>query len=453
MKAPGVAVAALGVVTLAAACGGGEATPTPTVVADTPTATIAAAATERPPTTIASPTPTPTATPPPEVELPNEPRETIVDRTLTVPPKPPSAFDVADPQDGSMRLYDIEAGTVTDYGPGSLGRFSPDSQYLLWTRLADDPETAELAVLDLETHEITALGPASLTVLRFGPEGPLAVLSERRRSTWTLSLLDLETQERRVLDTFTLDGSSGEAPPRILSLDERGVLVEVRPNLLLYDPATGEETVLEGVPGPQESVPGRQGSLALWSGPGPEGTNRYRIEDTTSGTSLLTLNASSAQFAGPQEIVAASAIAQTTPPAGEQTDDSEALVNLYLVDIDTARSTYVATFDAHAGWAFAANERFVVWAHEFCDFESGTIRFLDRASGEVVELNLHSWVKLAPAGLLGTGGGFGALALLDLDTLEWASVLPRSTGDVVWSPDYRYATTGVAGGHGGRCGS
>ncbi len=55
---------------------------------------------------------------------------------------------------------------------------------------------------------------------------------------------------------------------------------------------------------------------------------------------------------------------------------------------------------------------------------------------------------------------FGASALIDPETLEYVAVIPdldptsnapnmSIADDVRWSPDYRYAAHGVAGGHGG----
>ena len=438
---------------LALACGGSDATSTPApTVTDTPTATTAATA--PPPTTIPPPPPRPTATSaPPSVELANEPRETLVDRTLTVPPLPPSPFEVDDPQEGRMRLYDIAAGTVTDYGPGNFGSFSPDSRFLVWSRWEDDPEFAELAVLDLKTRETTSLGRASLTSLTFGPEGSLGVLTERIRSTWTVSLLDLESGERRELAVFTPDATKNERPPGVGGLDHRGVLIELRPDRFVYDLETGGATLVDGDDHFEffKSVRAHQDALVLWIGPGPEYAYGFRVEDTDTGETLLEFNASSADFAGPREIVAASALSWETAADGERATDAGGTANLYLIDIDAATATFVATFDSRGGHAFDANAHTVVWAHRFCEHDSATVRVLDRAGGEVVELDLRTWVELAPMGLIGTGDGRGAHGLLDLETIEWVIVLPNGIDIVSWSPDYRFAMTGAPPGHGGRC--
>ena len=93
----------------------------------------------------------------------------------------------------------------------------------------------------------------------------------------------------------------------------------------------------------------------------------------------------------------------------------------------------------------------VVWAHQYCDYDSASTHVFDRASSEILKLDLRTWVELTPSGLLGTGGGRGAHALLDLDTTEWVTVLPNGLDDVRWSADYRFAMTGALVGHGGYC--
>ncbi|MGE0598828.1 MAG: hypothetical protein AB7J35_03250 [Dehalococcoidia bacterium] len=53
-------------------------------------------------------------------------------------------------------------------------------------------------------------------------------------------------------------------------------------------------------------------------------------------------------------------------------------------------------------------------------------------------------------GLL-AAGTFGADALIEPRTLEHVSVIPDGP-DISWSEDYRYASHGPYGGHGGLCG-
>ena len=422
------------------ACGGSGEAPTPTVATapDAPTAT-STTATQVPSTAVATPTAT-AAPPPPEVELQNEPRETVVDRTVAVPPRPPSPFEVADPRDGRMRLYDIEAGTVTDYGPGSMGEFSPDGRWLAWTSVESD--SAIQALLDLDTGRVTHLGSATLTQLTFATDPRYGILFERHSEGRTVSVLDLTTLERRELVTgreVQLNGVVDEGALVTLMQDERR----------LYDLETGKELPVEGCCRFADRFAERRGDLVL-----TRASRNFRsplqIEQGGAHGVLLRISGLSASFAAPREIIATSLLKGTTPADPSALN---ATLNLYLIDVDTAAVIFVATVDAPLGVVpFAANERYVVWAEGYC-FGPGTTRMLDRASGEIVELDFHTWVELTPAGLLGTGDGFGALALLDLETLEYVTVLPIGTIDVRWSPDYRYATTGETGGHGGNCGS
>jgi hypothetical protein len=61
---------------------------------------------------------------------------------------------------------------------------------------------------------------------------------------------------------------------------------------------------------------------------------------------------------------------------------------------------------------------------------------------------------LTPAGLL-AAGSFGATALIDPKMASFVTVIPGTpdgwAGDVSWSSDYRFASHGPYGGHGGIC--
>lgn len=126
-----VAILAAGLV----ACRGGDDAQPPL---PTPAATPEATATPVPPSAsrVGSPPPTPKPTfePSPDARrisgLFSDPRPAQPDLYRVVETKPPETFS---PWNGSdVALYDIEAMTETNLGPGRVVGFSPDEQRFAW---------------------------------------------------------------------------------------------------------------------------------------------------------------------------------------------------------------------------------------------------------------------------------------------------------------------------------
>src|SRR5262249_43015480 len=148
-----------------AACGGGkDAAPAPTGT-NTPEATGSLslpALTQTAPASL-TPTPAPVFTPSTGARqrtgLSNDPRPTQPDEYRTVAQKPPESFMPWNRTD--VVLYDVEARTERNLGPGASALFSPDGTSLAWTTgsLSDDAGS-ELKVLVVATGEVRTLGPA-----------------------------------------------------------------------------------------------------------------------------------------------------------------------------------------------------------------------------------------------------------------------------------------------------
>jgi hypothetical protein len=100
-------------------------------------------------------------------------------------------------------------------------------------------------------------------------------------------------------------------------------------------------------------------------------------------------------------------------------------------------------------WPLAADENYVVWTESYCGEPRGLTRILNRATGEITELDQGHWVTLRN-GRVGLGE-FGAKAVVDPASLTYTTVLPE-LADVSWSADLRYAAVGQAFGHDGVCG-
>jgi hypothetical protein len=106
--------------------------------------------------------------------------------------------------------------------------------------------------------------------------------------------------------------------------------------------------------------------------------------------------------------------------------------------------------------AVVASERFLAVAENSC-FDHATLTVVDRQSGKVSVLPGTLAMAFTPSGLLGIGSEPDDL--VDLDRMQYVAEIPGrsatsssdSSGDIAWSPDYRYASHGFAGGHGGPC--
>ena len=90
------------------------------------------------------------------------------------------------------------------------------------------------------------------------------------------------------------------------------------------------------------------------------------------------------------------------------------------------------------------------------------VTLFDRASGTLARLDLSSvgpnvnarYAILAPENQVAIGS-FGAAQLIDRDTLAFNARIPMRPdgygGDISWSSNYKYASRGIYGGHGGLC--
>ena len=168
--------------------------------------------------------------------------------------------------------------------------------------------------------------------------------------------------------------------------------------------------------------------------------NAFEVVDPADGRVLLTFEAYMAKPAGPGEIVVA------TTPENEST-------NIFIVSLATGQATFIATsWYTAPNWPLAANRDLVVWTEDYCGAPPGRTRVFDRRTDTLTELDRTDWVELTPGGLIGDSRhGFGARALIDPRTWSYVITLPDGT-DVVWSPDYRYASRGLILGHGRLCG-
>ena len=376
---------------LLAACSGDDE-PAATVTAPVPLTTTA---------TSSAPTASPSTTPTGPIEVSGlftEPRELDADRETTLGSPPPSPFPPIVRNDRQPTvLYDIEAEDTLALGPGQPGVFSPDSRRMAWIAGAFGMD-AELRVIDLDSREQEAFGEAHF-----------------------------------------IDGWA----------DERTVVARLRDNtLILVDVESGTRQPS----GYEQPVPASiQGDLRLEREPVAAGeglTFMARVRDQF-GALRLEVEAMDARFAGPGELLVAL-----------PWQDATATSNLFIVDLATGEASFVAT--AHLvtpnTLPLGATDAYIAWTDNYCAVaatgeeseEPGVTRLLDRATGELTDIRPALWIYLAPGNRLGLGE-FGPTALLDLDTLEYSTVLPEGAVDVAWSPDYRYASTGSTGGHGGNC--
>lgn len=342
---------------------------------------------------------TPTAEPRVQVTgLFYEPRDTVIDATRALGPRV-SSFEAWDGE--STVIYDTRTGEQIGLGRGSLAEFSPDSTKAAWVAFAPERFEGEARMIDLSSGERRSFGPARGT--GFVDDTHIYVTAPGENSTTIIDLVTGDTE------------ASGESIP------------------------TADRFDLTTTPDGYEL---RQ----QYSSQNPFPESRWFLTDPTTGELLLEFSAYDVDPAGSGHLAVA------TLERGS--------LNVFLVDIATGAATIIATSTwSPPNWPMIANERYVAWTDEFCDADAGHTRIFDRADSTITEIDASLWlVDFTPEGLIGAGA-FGPDALIDPETLEYVSVIPDAApeatqqggGDKTWSPDYRYASHGFAGGHGGYC--
>ena len=337
--------------------------------------------------------------------LVTEPRPiTSADEVRAAPPRPTSAFEW---NREDVVLFDLEADTTTNLGPGLVPSFSPDGTHLSW--VAGEPQDfpKSLQVLDLATGEQRDLGEA-----RIGSgwldEDTLAIRTYDRKDDEVL--VDLATGAR----------SPGSGPPLDPYTAEAG-------RWLL------ERTVEDEYPG--------------WR-------HTFRLTDLRGEFRPLELEAHVAGLTSDGTLFIATPPEDASGPPASGPDIEYGTTNIFAVEPETGRATYLASAVASApNWSFDASSEYVAWMEGFCaapDQSQVATRVFDRADRTILEIGEPWWVTLTPDGRLGRGV-FGPDALFNLDTFEYEFVAPADAYRVAWSPDYRYAAIGQQFGSGGPC--
>lgn len=324
-----------------------------------------------------------------------QPRATSVPEQRSLEPFVASTLTQPDPRDTA--LYDVAANTALNLGPGTIGQFSPNSKLMVWSTLAGNNAT----------------------------------------EVW---LIDVATKQRRILGLGR--------DPRFLD-DGRVVAFTGGQTREIIDVATGARTPLpSGTLFPDFSVVPISGGTfrlrTMTTEPAANQAHRYAVEEVSSSRVIFEFSAALAAAAGTNEIVL------TTPPVNGTT-------NIYVVSVPSGEANFVATARWQAGnWPLAASEKYIAWTEAFCaNQDRGKTRLFDRATSSIRELNASFYVRLTPSDQLAVGD-FGAKTLIDAVTLRTEFALPGTTQfdrgpEANWSPDYKFASTGFVGGHGGLC--
>jgi hypothetical protein len=262
-------------------------------------------------------------------------------------------------------------------------------------------------------------------------------------------------------EVFVVDLPSGQprslGPGRTAQFIDNSTLVVFTVNgndRVLVDVATAARRPYAAEPIPStllahQSRPPIGLTVEPWN-PGDTQVRTYMVRDSSSNAVLATFDAAAVAAAGKDELAVAA------PPAEGRNS------NVYVVNARTGAATYLATARMDVvNWPFSATADAVLWTDGYCVLPLGMTTLFDRKSGQLVRFDtsaspgLDRWMLLTPGGLLASGS-FGATALIDPATGAFVSVMPSRpdgyNGDVSWSADYRYASHGPYGGHGGICG-
>jgi hypothetical protein len=175
----------------------------------------------------------------------------------------------------------------------------------------------------------------------------------------------------------------------------------------------------------------------------------FSVRERATGALLLTFDGVAAAPADREHIAAVSA-----PVDGRS--------NIYLVELATGATQFITPATPTFNMPLSADDRAIVWTDAFCGDPPGSVKLYDRSRGELTRLDLSSvganvnarYAKLVPGGQIAIGS-FGAALLVDRDSLTFNASIPMRPdgygGDISWSANYKYASRGVYGGHGGLC--
>jgi len=344
-----------------------------------------------------------------------DPRDPPATTLYALPEAPPSPFQPVDRT--STVVYDVESMTETNLGPGNNGLFNADSTHMVWLSGPAGSQTLEAMLLDLRTMERQSLGLARSACWKDGHT--VALRPPRMYAT----------------------AAPNRAPPTEFG---PGTLVDVN---------TGAHTRADFVTCTQRFdlviTPDGYELRQEYLRDTPSQVSTWYLTNPATGQLLLNVEAYRAVPAGPGWVAAATEV-QLAGPADE-TGFPSGTTNVFLIEIATGKATFIATSRwNYANWPLTADDRHVAWTDAYCGQPQGTTKVLDRQTGEIADLRQPLWVDdFTDDGQLAVGA-FGAKALIELDTLEYRAVLPAGT-EPQWSPDWRYASAGLALGHGGLC--
>jgi len=390
---------------LAVACGDDDdSRPGPTSTA-APASESATGTEQATATTTASSTPVATATfaaPKGLTGLFHEPRTTAI-KKVTPPAAPPLGFAE---WDGSAVIYDVVAGKETNLGPGSAPVFSPDGRLAAWSTGDGFAFTdREVKVIDLATGSVRAIAPG-------------------RAPHW----LDDDTV------AYFLPGTENKLAALNLTTGITTDVTDQRtPNVYIDRLVAARETTPDGF-----RVTSVFASDATPLARGGQSWKDVKVTSVATGQVVLAFKAFEAAPAGKGHIVVAASPAGTT-------------VNLFLVAIATGQAEFIATARAsEPNFPLVGDDARIAWVDDFCGQPPGNLTVYDRGEKTVTEVEgVSDYVRLTPDGRLGLGA-FGARRLMDPVSFQTVARIPTGS-DVNWSPDYRYASHGWTGGHGGLC--
>lgn len=359
-------------------------------------------------TTPAASSPSPTLPPPPptprQIVLDTSERPQPAETTRVLGPPPDSVFP---PWDGvSTVIYDIERRVAIDLGPGvQPAAFNKEETYAVWVSGTVGVQGNEAWLLDLQSGARKSLGPARIA--GFTDDGKVVTYAPSGN------------------DRFVVDPVTGQRMP---ATDETS-------NFFTTNPAP--------YPPPGYTI----------DPPGPHSPDvrTFAVKDATTGATYITFEAVTAAMAGPNHVAAIS------PPVNGTAD-------VYLIEIATGATTFVArAIPGKDNIPFSADENSILWTDGFCGTPQGMVTMFDRRTGALTRFDFSSlgpnvsarYALLVPGGRIAIGS-FGAAYLVERDTLAVAARIPGRPngygGDISWSSNYRYASRGIYGGHGGLCG-